>query len=195
MDGDNVRVNLAGHYPHLEGGYTFIVRPTGTVNAHYSFKYTGDDILAREIGWSLDAARECETFEWDRQGEWNVYPADHIGRPHGVATARANATQPVGAGSWSADSSPMGSNDFRSTKRQIHGVDLRCGRGPGVSVRSDGSHSARAMVQSDRTTLYIDDWYGGTNVGWGEWITNYGRGKAIKKGDTLESNLTFTLHR
>ena len=60
---------------------------------------------------------------------------------------------------------------------------------------SDGKHAARATVQPDRTTLAIDDWFGGTNVGWGEWTTNYGVGRALKKGEVLESNITLKLHR
>jgi len=193
-EGGNVRVEMTGTYPQFEGSYSLLVHPDGTVVAHYSFKYTGDDMRAREIGWGLDLARECETFEWDRQAEWNVYPSDHIGRPHGIATAMVEAKTAVGTGSWSADPSPMGSNDFRSTKRNIHWIDIRVGNGPGICVPSDGNHSARAMVQPDRTSVFIDDWFGGTNVGWGEWITNYGKGKEIKKGEVLESNLTLRIH-
>jgi hypothetical protein len=192
--GENVQVELTGSYPQFEGGYTFLIKPKGEVEAKYSFKYTGENTLAREIGWSLDLAPECQTLEWDRTGEWNVYPSDHIGRPHGIAAAGFGVEQKVGMGPWSGDMSPMGSNDFRSTKRNINWADLRTPSGPGVRVVSEGKHSARAMVQPDRTSLYINDWYGGTNVGWGEWVTNYGRGKEVKKGDVIESTLTFRLH-
>jgi len=192
--GANIQVTLNGKYPLFEGSYRFVIHPDGVVDGHYAFTYTGEDVLAREIGWNLDFARECETFEWSRKAEWNVYPSDHIGRPHGIATAMVQSKPSVGTGSWSADTSPMGSNDFRSTKRNVNWVDFRAGAGQGVRIPSDGKHSARAMVQSDRTTLTIDDWYGGTNVGWGEWTTNYGKGKTIKKGEVLESNLTFKIH-
>ncbi|HWD39206.1 MAG TPA: hypothetical protein VG944_10185 [Fimbriimonas sp.] len=59
-------------------------------------------------------------------------------------------------------------------------------------MTADGK-AARAMVQSDRSTLYVNDWYGGTNVGLGEWISNYGDGKHLKSGDLIESSITLRL--
>ena len=90
------------------------------------------------------------------------------GRPyrHGpVGTARAfpklaNTVPPTGP--WSQEISPMGSNDFRSTKRNIHWAAIHYPDGPGVVVESNGHQHVRAMVQSDRTSVHVSDWYGGT---------------------------------
>jgi len=81
--------------------------------------------------------------------------------------------------------SPMGSNDFRSTKRNILWTALRHPVGPGVLVLSDGRQNARATVETDRISLYINSWYGSTNAGLWEWEHNYGKGKLLKKGDHI----------
>ena len=87
----------------------------------------------------------------------------------------------------------MGSNDFRSTKRHIYSGSISYPGSAGVQILSDGSQSLRAMVETDRISVHVSDWYGGTNVGWGEWITNYGRGREIKTGDVLESTLRLRM--
>ena len=60
-----------------------------------------------------------------------------------------------------------------------------------MCVESDGSQSIRAMVESDCISLHINDWYGGSSTGFGEW-RHYGTGKTIEPGDTIES--TVRLH-
>ena len=87
----------------------------------------------------------------------------------------------------------MGCNDFRSTKRHIDWASVSYPRGPGVWVESDGSQHLRAMVEPDRISVHVSDWYGGTHAGLWEWTSNYGEGKAIAPGDTIESTLRFRL--
>jgi hypothetical protein len=59
--------------------------------------------------------------------------------------------------------------------------------GAGVLVLTDGQHHARATIQTDRISLHINGWYGGTNAGWWEWEHNYRKGKVLKKGDRMRS--------
>jgi len=54
-----------------------------------------------------------------------------------------------------------------------------------VLVLSDGRQHARATVETDRISLHINDWCGGTNAGWWEWEHNYGKGRLLKKGDRI----------
>jgi hypothetical protein len=49
------------------------------------------------------------------------------------------------------------------------------------------------MVATDRITVHINDWYGGTHVGLSEWTYNYGEGKAVEDGQTIESTLRVRL--
>ena len=87
----------------------------------------------------------------------------------------------------------MGCNDFRSTKRHINWASIGYPDGPGALVISDGSQHARAIVETDRISLHISDWYGGTSAGLQEWVQNYGEGKLLKKGDTVESTVRLRI--
>ncbi len=51
------------------------------------------------------------------------------------------------------------------------------------------------MMETDRASLHVNDWYGGTNAGWWEWEHNYGKGKLLKKGDRLVSRVWLRLVR
>ena len=87
----------------------------------------------------------------------------------------------------------MGCNDFRSTKRNINWAALECPAGAGVAVVSDGHQHVRATVESDRIALFVNDWYGGTGAGLGEWEQNYGRGKLVKSGDKIATTVRLRL--
>ena len=89
----------------------------------------------------------------------------------------------------------MGSNDFRSTKRNVLWTALRHQGGTGVLVLSDGRHHARATMETDRISLHINGWYGGTNAGWWEWEHNYGKGKLLKKGDHIQETVRLRFAR
>ena len=188
--GDTVHIKLSGSYNDFEGGYDIVIISTGEMTIHSSFKYTGDTLLAREIGMAFSVPRDCDMLRWERQGEWSVYPADHIGRTLGETRAFANHSDEVPpTWSWAEDNSPMGCNDFRSTKRHIYWASLCYPDGIGAWVESDGSQHVRAIVQTDRIAFFINDWYGGTNTGLWEWTSNYGEGKKIVPGQMIESIL------
>ena len=87
----------------------------------------------------------------------------------------------------------MGCNDFRSTKRHIYWASISYPDGPGVWVESDGSQHARAMVESDRISLHINDWYGGSRTGLWEWTSNYGEGQTVVPGQTIESTVRLRI--
>ncbi|HEY5910883.1 MAG TPA: glycoside hydrolase family 2 TIM barrel-domain containing protein [Verrucomicrobiae bacterium] len=193
-EGPNVRVQLKGAYTQLEGAYDVLITPEGTMTIRSFFKYSGEKLHAREVGLAFSVPRECDLLRWQRRAEWSVYPADHIGRPVGETRAFArHGDQLPPTWPWAADNSPMGCNDFRSTKRHIDWASVSYPRGPGVWVESGGSQHLRAMVEPDRISVHVSDWYGGTHAGLWEWTSNYGEGKAIAPGDTIESTLRFRL--
>lgn len=192
--GENIQVRCRGAYAQLDGGYDLTITPGGFMVLRSAFTYTGEKLVARELGLALSVPRECDSLRWSRRAEWGVYPEDHIGRPLGAARAFAGHPEQLPPGwPWAADNSPMGCNDFRSTKRHIEWASLGYPDGPGLWVESGGSQHVRAQVQTDRIAFYINDWYGGTCCGLGEWTSNYGEGKTIATGDRLESTLRLRL--
>ncbi len=195
-DGANMRVRIGGKYDRFEGGYDLLITPGGAITAHASFKYSGDKLLAREIGLAFSVPKDCDLVRWQRRAEWSFYPADHIGRPAGETRAFAvhpNVLPPTW--SWSADNSPMGCNDFRSTKRHVDWASIAYPGGPGVWVQSDGAQHLRAMVASDRITVHVNDWYGGTHAGLWEWTSNYSEGRSLTPGQTIEATVHLQLGR
>lgn len=202
QDGENVRLTLLGAYDGFDGAYELLITPEGEITATSRFTYTGEDFQARETGLRISVPKRCNVLEWDRQAEWNVYPSDHIGRPHGRAVSFADHPAEVPPGwSWSEDNSPMGSADFRSTKRRINWTSIRYPDGVGVLIESDGTQHVRAMVETDRISLHINDFFGGSNVGrWAPrdltcFSDNYGTGRLIKRGDVLESKVRLRIVR
>ena len=195
-EGESVRARIKGHYDRFEGGYDILITPGGEITVHSSFKSMGDQFFAREIGMGFSVPKDCDVLRWERRGDWSVYPEDHIGRTKGEAQAVASHPEKVPPEwTFAQDNSPMGTNDFRSTKRHIDWASLAYPDGMGAWVFSDGTQHARAMVVSDRIALFISDWYGGTNCGLSEWVSNYGPGKSIAPGAMIESTVRLRLAR
>jgi len=193
-EGSDVRVQLQGSYEQFEGAYSLLITPQGALTAQSAFKYTGPKLLARELGLAFSVPRDCDLLRWQRRAEWSVYPGDHIGRPLGQTRAVALHPEELPpAWPWAEDNSPMGCNDFRSTKRHIDWAAIGYPAGPGVWMASDGSQHLRAMVESDRISIHVNDWYGGTHCGLDEWTINYGEGKSLEPGQTLRSTARLRL--
>jgi len=191
-EGENVRVTIKGTYPNLDGTYDYLVTPRAEIFAHYRFTWNGPDMRVREQGFRLALPRECDVLRWKRSGEFTWYPDDDIGRNEGRAVAfpKLPDTMPP-TWPWALDASPMGCNDFRSTKRDIHWASLGYDDGTSLLVLSNGTQHARAMMESDRVVLHVNDWFGGQNTRHMEWDLNYGTGKLIHHGDTIESRATL----
>jgi len=191
-DGADVVLTVPGKYRNAEGTLTYRVTSAGRFDVSYDFKYLGPEVHAREIGLRLGVPLGMDTLQWKRIGEWTLYPADHIGRNEGDAKAHSGAGAEVPpAHPFAQDDAPMGSNDFRSTKRSIEHASLTSSEGYGLYVDSDGRQSVRASVEADRIALYVNDWFGGTASTAGEWIANYGSGRDLKPDDRLQGTVHF----
>jgi hypothetical protein len=187
---------MAGHYDQFEGTYDLLITPEGRLTVHSSFRYSGSPLLAREIGLAFSVPRDCEQLRWQRRGEWSVYPADHVGRDRGQTHAFAtHGSQVPPLWPWGQDNSPLGCNDFRSTKRNIDWAAVSGPDGLGLCVESDGAQHFRAMVEFDRIVCHVNDWYGGSNMTLSEWSANYGRGRRLESGQTIESTVCIQLGR
>lgn len=119
----------------------------------------------KEIGLSFLMPSGVDRLAWDRASLWSAYPADHIGRPVGIALRRPPTNVRL---TWSQqdrdtdqfgrfDIGGRGTRDFRAMKENIYSATAALGpSGPGLTAESDGEDSVRLEVVPQNDTL-IDD--------------------------------------
>lgn len=158
--GADVQVTVEGAYKEAEGQYTLRFAQDGALSVDYAFTVQ-EDVQPRQIGLVFALPGKANTLAWERNAQWTVYPDGHIGRPAGTAKAfylRHDSKPGVEPRwPWEQDQTPLGSNDFRATRRNICWAALRNADGTEFEVLSDGKQHARAWVQGDRTMLLIAD--------------------------------------
>ena len=183
--GNDFEVVETGIYRDFAGELRFRITPQGGVRVSYDFIYTGTDLRAREVGFQFGVPLWCDKLQWRRRGEWTVYPDDHIGRNDGVTMAHADGPQRVPpAQPFALDDTPLGTNDFRSTKRNFVFASLTDKDGYGIGLEAIGSQHLRAMVDTDLIEVNVNDWFGGVAAtAWGEWWQNYGTGRELRPDD------------
>jgi len=87
----------------------------------------------------------------------------------------------------------MGTNQYRSTKRNILSATVRNESGVGWTITSDGSQHLRTTMESDRLAVFVNDWYGGSPAQIGEYLENYGAGRKLSTGEHLRSTIHLQL--
>ena len=186
--GSDYEVVETGVYRDFAGELRFRITPQGAVRVSYDFLYTGTDTRAREVGLQFGVPLWCDKLQWKRRGEWTVYPDDHIGRNEGLAMAHAPGPQKVPPEEpYATDDTPLGTNDFRSTKRNFVFAALTDQDGYGVGIEAIGTQHLRAMVDADLIQVNVSDWFGGVAAtAWGEWWQNYGLGRELRSDDPNE---------
>lgn len=179
-----------------KGGYEVRLDQDGNAEFIYDFTYLGPDLWVRELGLKFDLPLSFSKLEWERLAEYTMYPEDYIGRPHGVAQAHPAVAQtvPPGKRPFSLDDHPWGSNDFRSSKRNIYWASLS---GPGGRVRvvSDGTQTVRCTLTPHEISMKVLDFYGGSG-GPKEWSVlgfHYGAGRLIKTGEVVKGVVRLKL--
>ena len=105
-----------------------------------------------------------DKLSWNRDSLWSVYPADHIGRPKGVAPKKPShapliyRTKPQWP--WSQDvedaflfgknGAPQATNDFRSLKENIwHASCTLASSSVSARAEANADVAIRASVQPD----------------------------------------------
>ena len=202
---DGVEIKVDGQYKQASGTYKMRIDNAGRLTVDYSFKYTGETeplqpmwgplepARIRQMGIVFDLPKTCDTLAWKRNAPWTVYPKDHIGRPEG--NAKAFATAPITDPRirpqwlWSLDSSALGTNDFRSTKRNIFWASLKNSHGFGILINSDSSQSTRSWVDDDSIRLLVADYSTA-----GRDATSFGHLAAEQRPLTKNSTLQGTVN-
>lgn len=161
-EGNNVLVSVEGSYKEFAGSYTLTVNANGELSVAYHFQALAD-VNPRQWGLVFSAPRSYDQLFWRRKGMWSVYPDDHISRPVGKAElfyaglpTQLNPRQKP-SWSWSMDFNELGSNDFRSTRRNIWYAGLTDEAGSKVTVRSNGEQHWRSWLDKESVRFLIAD--------------------------------------
>jgi len=151
---DSISVDIAGSYKEASGSFHMVFDNSGGVAIDYSFTPKSNiDIWQMGLAFALPPSFDTLTWSTD------------IGRPQGVAKAR-NGRLDVGpfgprrpvSWPWSEDESPLGSNDFRSSKSHIRSASLTDAAGNGLQIESDGAQSIRSWIENDHMKLFAIDY-------------------------------------
>jgi len=147
------------------------------IRAHFSIRIDGSGLIRTtyaasglpqsftEVGVAYQLTGQVSKLSWKRQGDYSVYPTDHIGRPEGIAEkTRAGAddefrVRPTWA--WSqdmkdfflygpSDTGGRGTNDFRSAKTNFNYASAIIeGTSNHLRAEGDGTGSVRAAINED----------------------------------------------
>ncbi|MCK5821018.1 MAG: glycoside hydrolase family 2 [Bacteroidales bacterium] len=153
-EGNSVFIEVQGSYKEAEFTIRYLFDSTSQVKIDYSI-LAKEDINPRQIGLIYTMPYEYEHLAWERNGQWSIYPENHIGRTKGKATPFPNGmrvTKNFGdkpAWGWEEDTYPMGSNDFRASRDKLIQASLTDKSGSGIRMHSDGTGAFRAFVDGN----------------------------------------------
>jgi hypothetical protein len=183
-----VIVTISGRYMARRGGtdrgrveFQVSIDGAGMITTRYATGGLPED--SSEVGIRYLLSPDVDRLTWQRNSLWSVYPADHIGRPQGVAMKLADPnaryrTQP--SHSWAQDSSDFflfgshdaggrGTNDFRSLKRNVlYASCLLSGTNLRLRAESGGALAVRAEVSAEGKVAFIlDNMWDYPDLAWG----------------------------
>jgi beta-galactosidase len=193
----SVSVRIPVSYREAVGSYTITADGSGKIAFDYTFTLR-QEINPRQWGIVLYATRDFDRLLWERNGQWNTYPEDHIGRLKGEAIAnpipRQGATElrREPAVAWSHDAIELGENDFRSTKTGVTSASLSGQGGSSIVLQCEVPRAIRTFADGNRTALLV----AGFTTGGGDafFAPHYAaERKPLKTGDTISDRVVLDL--
>lgn len=191
---ENVYVTVQGKYCEFQGEYQLCINANGHVGITYSFTAL-QDVNPRQWGMVFGAPRTFDKTFWQRTGLWSIYPDDHISRPSGEAPlfysglpATINPrTNP--SWNWNKDFTALGSNDFRSTRRNIRYAGLKDNQGHRITVHSNHNRQHwRSWLDNNQIRFLVADFVTAGNEMFLEGYYAPYR-KPIKKGESIQGRI------
>jgi beta-galactosidase len=190
-------VKANGSYDEASGTIIYTIDNKGNMRISYEFK-SAIDINPRQWGLVFTAPREVERLRWNRKGQWNIYPENHIGRTKGEAIpfpiieSRSLKFGAEPKWDWRSDSNELGSNDFRSSKDNIYEASLESEAGCGVRINGEGKQTFRAFVNGETIQFLVAGFStGGGDSFFSSHLEKYR--KPLKKGDTFSGTVRLQL--
>lgn len=196
-EGDDVIIVVEGSYKEFKGGYTLTVNANGELTVDYHFTAL-QNVNPRQWGLVFDVPRSYDQTFWRRKGMWGVYPENHISRPVGTAPLfykglpRQMNPRVRPSWSWSMDFNELGSNDFRSTRRNIWYAGLTDRDGNQIIVRSNGKQHWRSWLAGNKIRFLIADFVTAGNEMFLEGYYAPYR-KPIKQGESIEGKIKLRM--
>ncbi|MBT3244972.1 MAG: glycoside hydrolase family 2 [Bacteroidetes bacterium] len=149
-----VYIDVEGSYDEADLKLRYNFDQTARVSIDYEI-IPHADISPRQLGLVFSMPSEFNQLDWIREGQWTVYPENHIGRtkgtaipfPKGMLASEDFGDKPVWT--WEEETHSMGSNDFRATRDRLYQASLIDEDGHGIRMFSDGTGAFRAFLQND----------------------------------------------
>lgn len=197
-EGKDVVISVIGSYYNFIGDYRLRINANGNVKLDYIFA-NKIAVNPRQWGMVFDSPKSFNELFWDRKGRWSSYPSKHIGRTHGTTPLFYDGVpekinpreEPLW--NWSMDFNKLGSNDFRSTRRNFNYAGLRNNKGQQVmAVSKDASQHWRSWLDGDKiqfliakfatagNELFLDSYYAPTR-------------RPIKVGDKISDTIELQI--
>jgi beta-galactosidase len=196
---NELTVSISDEYEEAFGVINYHYFANGKITADY--KYTlKKDINPRQWGMVFNLPASYNELNWTRKGQWNYYPADHIGRLTGKAKLLSDVEVSGAAGpsrqpgnSWSTDRNEMGTNDFRSTKMNIKEASLNDGA-DSLRIQSDGAQHLRAWKNGQNIEVLVA---GYSNMGAERFFRPHAEkmDRPLKAGDVIQDKIQLQIDR
>jgi len=190
-------LSITDAYSEARGTTNYTFAANGTIKIDYQYTIQ-KAVNPRQWGLVFGLPESFQELSWNRNAQWNYYPADHIGRPVGeshlisanpVSGPAGPAKQPDTP--WSLDRNDLGTNDFRSTKMYINSAQLNNGTAA-FNVVSNGQQHIRAWKESTGIKTLIA---GYSNMGAERFFRGHAEkmDRPLKAGDVIQDSVTLQL--
>lgn len=152
-------------YTEADGFTTYRLEQDGSLRVSYRYALK-KAVNPQQWGLIFSLPPSFQQLEWVRNGQWNAYPNDNIGRLRGKARARSAFPDSGPAGPrtrpdwpWSADQNTLGTSDFRSTKQHVTDAVLTDGVN-GFGVDGRGFVDIRSWLDTSHVKVLLASYTG-----------------------------------
>ena len=160
-----IEVSLDVTFKEGKGKLIYIFKSDGKFITKYEISPAKSKVSPYQYGLMLQLPKSFQKLSWKRKGDFSLYPDDHIGRNKGVAELNSVITTGVEpwrvkpAHAWKDDANELGSNDFRSTKRNILQASLYdSDSNIKITVLSNSKQASRTWLQEEQINWLISDY-------------------------------------